>query len=78
MGAQSVFAPLNSVLSYPKRQWTDYGTNELVTGEALDLLDKLLRYDHAERLTAHEAQAHVYFSESYFFALHERRTLWHC
>ncbi|KAF9033273.1 kinase-like protein [Hymenopellis radicata] len=50
------------LLSYPKRQWTDYGTTELVTGEALDLLDKLLRYDHAERLTAHEAQAHVYFN----------------
>ncbi|KIY67148.1 Pkinase-domain-containing protein [Cylindrobasidium torrendii FP15055 ss-10] len=48
--------------NYPKRQWTDYGVNELVTGEAIDLLDKLLRYDHAERLTAREAQAHVYFN----------------
>lgn len=49
--------------SYPRRQWIEYGSNELVTAEAVDLLDKLLRYDHAERLTAHEAQAHVYFSE---------------
>ena len=29
--------------------------------QALDLLDKCLRYDHQERLTAAEAQAHPYF-----------------
>jgi serine/threonine protein kinase len=29
----------------------------------MDLLDKLLRYDHQQRLTAKEAQAHAYFSE---------------
>jgi casein kinase II subunit alpha len=28
---------------------------------AIDLLDKLLRYDHQERLTAKEAMAHPYF-----------------
>jgi len=33
----------------------------LVSPEALDFLDKLLRYDHAERLTAREAMAHPYF-----------------
>ena len=29
--------------------------------EALDLLDKLLRYDHRERLSAREAMEHPYF-----------------
>lgn len=33
----------------------------LVTPEALDFLDKLLRYDHFERLTAREAMDHAYF-----------------
>jgi len=33
----------------------------LVTPEALDFLDKLLRYDHFERLTAREAIDHPYF-----------------
>lgn len=31
--------------------------------EALDLLDKLLRYDHQQRLTAAEAMQHPYFCE---------------
>lgn len=34
----------------------------LVTPEALDFLDNLLRYDHAERLTAREAMSHAYFA----------------
>lgn len=33
----------------------------LVSQEALDFLDKLLRYDHNERLTAKEAMDHPYF-----------------
>lgn len=32
--------------------------------EVLDLLDKLLRYDHQQRLTAKEAMEHPYFCES--------------
>jgi hypothetical protein len=32
-----------------------------VSNEAIDLLDKLLRFDHQERLTAREAQQHPYF-----------------
>ena len=35
----------------------------LVSREALDLLDKLLRYDHRERLSAREAMEHPYFCE---------------
>jgi casein kinase II subunit alpha len=33
-----------------------------VTPEAIDFLDKLLRYDHADRLTAKEAMDHPYFA----------------
>jgi len=32
-----------------------------ISNEAVDFLDKLLRYDHQERLTAQEAMAHPYF-----------------
>jgi serine/threonine protein kinase len=32
----------------------------------VDFLDKLLRYDHQERLTAREAQSHPYFGAYYF------------
>lgn len=35
--------------------------SHLVSTEAIDFLDKLLRYDHAERLTAREAMDHAYF-----------------
>lgn len=33
----------------------------LVSTESVDFLDKLLRYDHQERLTAKEAMQHPYF-----------------
>jgi casein kinase II subunit alpha len=33
-----------------------------VSPEAIDFLDRLLRYDHQERLTAVEAMAHPYFA----------------
>lgn len=46
-----------------------HGENQhLVTPEALDFLDKLLRYDHFERLTAREAMDHPYFCE--YFVLY--------
>lgn len=32
-----------------------------ISNEAVDFLDKLLRYDHQERLTAQEAMLHPYF-----------------
>ncbi|KAG9316370.1 kinase-like protein [Chiua virens] len=57
---------LDSLLQvYPKQPWTRYANpdnHHLVTAEALDLLDKLLRYDHQKRLTAREAQGHSYFN----------------
>lgn len=34
-----------------------------ISNEAIDFLDKLLRYDHQERLTAKEAQHHPYFGK---------------
>jgi len=51
---------------YPRKPWTRFITSEnqrYISNEAVDFLDKLLRYDHQERLTAREAQAHSYFGE---------------
>ena len=51
---------------YPKQPWTRFvsaDNQHLATTEALDLLDKMLRYDHHQRLSAREAQSHAYFSE---------------
>ncbi|KPM40719.1 Casein kinase II subunit alpha [Neonectria ditissima] len=49
---------------FQKKPWHSFVSSEnqrFVTNEAIDFLDKLLRYDHQERLTAKEAQAHPYF-----------------
>jgi hypothetical protein len=49
---------------YPRRPWPRFVAPEnqrFVSDEAIDFLDKLLRYDHQERLTAVEAQNHPYF-----------------
>jgi len=55
----------NDILGrHSRKRWERFVHNEnqhLVPVEALDLLDKLLRYDHAERLTAREAMDHPYF-----------------
>ncbi|CAB3408187.1 unnamed protein product [Caenorhabditis bovis] len=55
----------NDILGrHSKKRWERFihaENQHLVTPEALDFLDHLLRYDHAERLTAREAMAHVYF-----------------
>lgn len=51
--------------SYPKVAWARFVSADnraAASHDALDLLDKLLRYDHHERLTAAEALAHTYFS----------------
>jgi len=50
---------------FPKKNWHSFVTSEnqrFVSADALDFLDKLLRYDHQERLTAQEAMAHAYFA----------------
>ncbi|KAJ1484345.1 kinase-like domain-containing protein [Baffinella frigidus] len=50
---------------HSKKAWTTFVKNEnqhLVSQDALDFLDRLLRYDHQERLTAEEAMQHPYFN----------------
>ncbi|KAK2187704.1 hypothetical protein NP493_156g01009 [Ridgeia piscesae] len=49
---------------HSRKRWERFVHSEnqhLVSPEALDFLDKLLRYDHQERLTAAEAMDHPYF-----------------
>ncbi|KAL1896855.1 Casein kinase II subunit alpha' [Sporothrix stenoceras] len=49
---------------FQKKPWHSFVNSDnqrFVTNEAIDFLDKLLRYDHADRLTAQEAMAHQYF-----------------
>ncbi|XP_044734661.1 casein kinase II subunit alpha isoform X2 [Chrysoperla carnea] len=51
---------------HSKKRWERFVHSEnqhLVSPEALDYLDKLLRYDHATRLTAREAMEHPYFAQ---------------
>lgn len=52
---------------HSRKRWERFvhsDNQHLVSPEALDLLDKLLRYDHQIRLTAHEAMDHPYFCKS--------------
>jgi len=49
---------------HSRKPWSKFinaDNQHLVSPEAIDFLDKLLRYDHQERLTAREAMAHPYF-----------------
>ncbi|CAK9866566.1 unnamed protein product [Sphagnum jensenii] len=49
---------------HSRKPWSKFinaDNQHLVVPEVLDFLDKLLRYDHQERLTAREAMAHAYF-----------------
>ncbi|KAJ8366687.1 hypothetical protein AAFF_G00345280 [Aldrovandia affinis] len=50
--------------THSRKRWERFVHSEnqhLVSPEALDFLDKLLRYDHQARLTAREAMEHPYF-----------------
>lgn len=55
----------NDILGrHSRKRWERFVHSEnqhLVSTEALDFLDKLLRYDHLERLTARDAMEHAYF-----------------
>lgn len=56
---------------HSRKRWERFVHSEnqhLVSPEALDFLDKLLRYDHQSRLTAREAMEHPYFCESRYLA----------
>jgi len=46
----------------PLKRFATPENKHVATPEALDLLDKLLRYDHQERPTAREAMDHPYFN----------------
>lgn len=49
---------------YTKKSWKRFVTDEnrsLVSDEAIDLLDKMLQYDHQKRPTCKEAMQHPYF-----------------
>ncbi|KAI5811858.1 casein kinase II [Pyronema omphalodes] len=49
---------------FPRKSWHLFVNPEnqrYISNEAIDFLDKLLRYDHQERLTAKEAMQHPYF-----------------
>ncbi|KAI3972727.1 hypothetical protein MKX01_019385, partial [Papaver californicum] len=50
---------------HSRKPWTKFvnaDNQHLAVPEAIDFLDKLLRYDHQERPTAKEAMAHPYFN----------------
>lgn len=52
------------LIKVKRKPWWSFVNGEnasLANEEALDLLDKCLRYDHTERITAAEAMAHPYF-----------------
>ncbi|XP_075271527.1 casein kinase II subunit alpha-like isoform X1 [Opisthocomus hoazin] len=55
----------NDILGrHSRKRWERFVHSEnqhLVSPEALDFLDKLLRYDHQARLTARDAMEHPYF-----------------
>ncbi len=49
---------------YTKKSWKRFKTDEnahLVNDHVIDLIDKLLQYDHQKRPTAKEAMMHPYF-----------------
>uniref|UniRef100_A0A8B9Q1H5 non-specific serine/threonine protein kinase n=1 Tax=Apteryx owenii TaxID=8824 RepID=A0A8B9Q1H5_APTOW len=58
----------NDILGrHSRKRWERFVHSEnqhLVSTEALDFLDKLLRYDHQTRLTARDAMEHPYFCTS--------------
>lgn len=68
--ADSLFCVLCSCRQSRKRweQFVQTENQHLVSPEALDLLDKLLRYDHQQRLTATEAMEHPYFCKKHTHA----------
>uniref|UniRef100_A0A7N5JAZ0 Casein kinase II subunit alpha n=1 Tax=Ailuropoda melanoleuca TaxID=9646 RepID=A0A7N5JAZ0_AILME len=67
----------NDILGqHSRKRWENFIHSEnrhLVSPEALDLLDKLLRYDHQQRLTAKEAMEHPYFCLLRFLPLFHKQ-----
>ncbi|GAA6001845.1 hypothetical protein JCM5350_005036, partial [Sporobolomyces pararoseus] len=56
----------NPLVRCPRKPWKKFITQEnkkYISDEALDLVDKLLQYDHVARPTAKEAMEHPYFNQ---------------
>ncbi|EGR46199.1 casein kinase II, alpha subunit [Trichoderma reesei QM6a] len=56
---------VDAIPYFEKREWRsfiDERNEQLSSSEAMDLVDKLLQWDHKQRLTATEALNHPYFS----------------
>jgi len=76
----SANALLSLFCRHSKKRWERFVHSEnqhLVSPEALDFLDKLLRYDHYERLTAREAMEHPYFCK-FILLCSEKLSHMHC
>jgi casein kinase II subunit alpha len=57
---------LQMIGRHARRPWKKFVTADnkhIAHAQSIDLLDKLLRYDQADRLTAREAMKHPYFQE---------------
>lgn len=55
---------MHKLEGHPAKPWSYYAKKadpKLISDEALDLLDKMLRYDHAERILPIDAMKHPYF-----------------
>ncbi|EAX97578.1 CMGC family protein kinase [Trichomonas vaginalis G3] len=53
-----------SIFRLKPKKWqsfVNYDNQSLATPDAIDLIDKCIRFDHTERITAAEALAHPYF-----------------
>ena len=72
---------IESILSrYQRKPWTKFVNNynkKYMTNESLDFVDRLLRYDHAKRLTPREAMAHAYFKPIREYHQQEKSKLAH-
>lgn len=67
------------VRSYPRQIWSRFVTPDNrpnVNPDGIDLLEKLLRYNHHDRLTAGEALAHSFFST--YTPVHSHSPIPHC
>lgn len=56
---------LDRDVKLPRKPWSTFvrkDNEHMAHAEAIDFLDKLLKYDHQERLTAKEAMDHPYFN----------------
>ena len=62
--------------NYPKKQWQKFINHEnsaLCSNDALDLLSKMLVYDHADRVLPKDAMNHEYFSSVREFNLKKEK-----